>query len=159
MCIRDSVTPVPAVSVATAGPDVPPISSSPFASIATAANVSVPESCVIITDLSAKDVAPVPPLATVNVEDNPPAVPETLPVTLPVRFAVILEGSPIVTVSVALTATPTSLDVPLNVIVFPSLIVSDVEPSDIVKLFIFPTPVPVKKALLVCFFNALAVLS
>ena len=66
----------PAVSVATAGPDVPPISSSPFASIATAANVSVPESCVIITDLSAKDVAPVPPLATANVADNPAAVPD-----------------------------------------------------------------------------------
>ena len=36
-----------------------------------------------------------------------PDVPETLPVTLPTRFAVILEGSPIVTVSVALTATST----------------------------------------------------
>jgi len=38
--------------------------------------VSVPVSCVIITDLSAKDVAPVPPLATVNVADSPAAVPD-----------------------------------------------------------------------------------
>jgi hypothetical protein len=52
-----------------------------------------------------------------------PDVPETLPVTLPVTFAVIDAGKPIVTVSVALTATSTSLEVPLNVIVLPSLIV------------------------------------
>ncbi len=38
--------------------------------------MSVPESCVIITDLSAKDVAPVPPLATVNVLERPAALPE-----------------------------------------------------------------------------------
>ena len=66
----------PAVSVPTAGPDVPPISSSPFPSICAAANVSVPLSCEIITDLSSKAVAPVPPLATANVEDNPAAVPD-----------------------------------------------------------------------------------
>ena len=66
----------PAVSVATAGPDVPPISSSPLASIATEDKVSVPESCVITTALSVIDVAPVPPLATANVADSPAAVPD-----------------------------------------------------------------------------------
>ena len=73
----------PAVSVATAGPLVPPINNSPFASIAAAANVSVPLSCVIITDLSAKEVAFVPPDDTANVDDNPLA----LPVTVPSKFA------------------------------------------------------------------------
>ena len=61
------VTLVPAVRVDTAGPEVPPISSCPLVDIATAAKVSSPESCVIITALSANAVAFVPPLATGSV--------------------------------------------------------------------------------------------
>jgi hypothetical protein len=67
---------VPAVSVATAGPLEPPIKTLPLVVIVAAATVSVPESCVISTALSAREVAPVPPLATVKVADNPAAVPE-----------------------------------------------------------------------------------
>ena len=61
------ITLVPAVSVATAGPDVPPINNCPFVDIVAAESVSVPESCVMITALSAKDVALVPPFATGSV--------------------------------------------------------------------------------------------
>ena len=57
----------PALNVATAGPLVPPINNWPLVSITAAANVSVPLPCVIITPLSLKLVAPVPPLPTANV--------------------------------------------------------------------------------------------
>ena len=70
------VTLLPCVRVATAGPLVPPISSCPLVDIAAAATVSVPESCVINTALSAKDVAFVPPLltGTVSLRVEPAAV-------------------------------------------------------------------------------------
>ena len=77
---------VPAVKVAAAGPDVPPINNAPFVVIGSAIKVSVPLSCVMITDLSAKDVAPVPPCATVTpdtdncpdpAESPEPAIPDT----------------------------------------------------------------------------------
>ena len=57
----------PAVKVATVGPLVPPIKSSPFASITAEDNLSVPDACDIITALSEKDVAPVPPSPTESV--------------------------------------------------------------------------------------------
>ena len=66
--------------------------------MATAAKVSVPESCVIITALSANAVAPVPPFDTGNVLDkvaavvavaafpvHEPELPEAFPVTFPVN--------------------------------------------------------------------------
>ena len=63
----------PAVKVATAGPELPPIKIWPEEVIAAAATVSVPESWVIRTALSANELALVPPLATGNVPETPVA--------------------------------------------------------------------------------------
>ena len=66
---------LPAVSVSTAGPLLPPISNDPSVVIAAAASVSVPLSCVMITALSVKEVALVPPFetGTVSVKVDPAA--------------------------------------------------------------------------------------
>ena len=85
----------PAVKVETVGPFTPPIKSCPFVDIATAANVSVPESWVIITDLSAKDVALVPPLLTGTVSDK------VLPAAVTVIFPVPSKETPLIVLAVS----------------------------------------------------------
>ena len=70
------VTLLPAVSVAAAGPEEPPMIICPLDVSATEPTASVPVSCDISTALSVKDVAPVPPLATASVADRPAALPE-----------------------------------------------------------------------------------
>ena len=62
---------VPAVRVDTAGPEAPPINNSPEPSICTPLNVSVPESCDIMTALFATEDIPVPPFDTGKVPVTP----------------------------------------------------------------------------------------
>ena len=82
----EASNPVPATSAAasTVGPEEPPTTMEPFVVRASADNVSVPESCDIITALSAKDVAPVPPFATEIV------VPPQVPAEIVPEFAIPL---------------------------------------------------------------------
>ena len=84
---------LPAVSVAAAGPEEPPIISCPLVVSATEPTVSVPVSCDINTALSVNDVAPVPPLATARVADRPVA----LPVKAPTKSVEVMLVAPVIT--------------------------------------------------------------